>query len=139
MNSGSRIAIEFIVTSLTMSPEKMAEVLPFTPDKSWRLGDTVGRTSLRYKHNGALLSLPKESDVYEIEPIVLKLLDRLEPIKDELIRLSETYPLDFEISCAVYFDRPPACNLSPHTIKRMAELRAAFDLDLIPSDIAGGS
>ena len=102
MNASSEIAIEFIVTSLTMSPERMAEVLPFTPVESRRLGDTIGKTILRWKHNGALLSLPKQSGMYEIEPIVLKLLDQLEPIKHELIRLSETYPMDFEISCAVY-------------------------------------
>lgn len=139
MNDSSRVAVEFIVMSLTMSPERLAEVLPFTPVKSWRLGDTIGKTSMRWKHNGGLLSLPNQSGMYEIEPVVLQLLDQLEPIKHELIRLSEIYPMDFEISCTVYFNRPPGCYLSPETIKRMAELQVAFDLDLIHTNIPADS
>ena len=31
-------------------------------------------------------------------------------------------------------NRPPGCYLSSDTVKRLAELRVAFDIDLIPCD-----
>src|SRR5947209_7386374 len=95
------IAVSFKITSPTMSPERMAEVLPFTPVKSWRVGDTIGNSIIRRKHNGAVFSIPQQNGD-EIEPVVLELLEQLDSMKHELIRLLDTNPMDFEISCAVY-------------------------------------
>lgn len=133
MTISAYVSASFTITSTTMPPEKMIEILPFTPVKYWREGDTIGKSIIRRKHNGAVFSIPQQS-VDEIEPLIIELLDQLEPFKHELIHLSETEPMDFEISCVVYFARPPSCNLSLDTIKRLAELRVALDLDLIPTE-----
>ena len=135
MNSKSSVTVSFTITSPTMPPERIVEVLPFTPSKSWREGDTIGNSIIRRKHNGAVFALPQQR-VDDIEPVVLELLDKLEPIKGELIRMSATCPMDCEVSCAVYFDQPPSCNLSAGTIKRLAELGVALDIDMIHSDLS---
>lgn len=134
MITRSSVTVSFTITSTEMPLERMAEILPFTPSKCWREGDTIGNSIIRRKHNGVIFSLPQKN-VDDIEPVVLELLDTLEPIKDELIVIISNFPIECELSCAVFFAQPPSCNLSADTIKRLAELEIAFDLDLIPSDI----
>jgi hypothetical protein len=138
MKPSSSVVASFTITSETIGPQLLSEILPFTPSKCWGEGEFIGSSIIRYKHNGAVLSLPERS-VDDIEPIVLELLDKLDPVKGEMVRISDIYKIDYEISCVVYFARPPSCNLSVETVRRLAELRAAFDLDLIPCDIKGKS
>jgi Domain of unknown function (DUF4279) len=124
------ITVSLTVTSLTVSPERMAEVLPFTPTKKWHVGDAVGKSMIRRKHNGVVFALPQEVGDH-LEPVVLKLLDELEPIKDEFIRAVTNESLNCELSCVAYFTQPPSCSFAVETIMRIAELKVAFDLDLI--------
>jgi len=124
------IGVSLTVTSLTVTPERMIELLPFTPTKKWAVGDAVGKSSIRRKHNGVVLALPRESGDH-LEPVVLKLLDKLEPFKQAFIHAIVNESLDCELSCVAFFSRPPSCSFTSHTIERIAELRLSFDFDLI--------
>ena len=75
----------------------MIEILPFAPTKRWALGDAVGKSSVRFKHNGVALALPRESG-YDLEPVVLKLLDLLEPVKEAFVRAAASEMLECELS-----------------------------------------
>jgi Domain of unknown function (DUF4279) len=133
MNYNHYIVASLTITSSTMPLETLVELLPFTPSKCWRIGDTVGNSAIRRKHSGVVFSVPRQK-VNDVETVVRELLDTLEPFNKEIKSVIKNESLDCEITCVVYSDQPPSCNLSADTIKQMAEMGVAFDLDLIISE-----
>jgi Domain of unknown function (DUF4279) len=130
MTSESMIKVSLIFTSNTLSLERMVDVLPFAPTETWHCGDAVGKSMIRRKHNGVVLALPQEVGDH-LEPVVLKLLDVVEPIKEHLIHATTNELIDCELSCVAYSTQSPSINFSPKTIKRVCDLNAYIDVDVI--------
>jgi len=131
MTRDPTIDVRLNISSLTVTSERMIEILPFTPTKRWSLGDAVGKSSVRCRDNGVAIVLPSEVG-WHLEPVVLKLLDLLEPMKSAFVRATTDEMLDCQLACmAVFTTSPPSCSLEARTIGRIAELGLSFDLDLI--------
>ncbi|WP_435016428.1 DUF4279 domain-containing protein [Tundrisphaera sp. TA3] len=131
MSSDRVISISLKLTSLSLSPEEIIDIYPIAYTKKWTKGDAIGRSSLHRKHNGVSLELPCEAG-WELEPVILKLLDMLDPAKILSGNLMSNGMIECELSCTIVFSSsPPSCYLNPSTLRRIADLGFSLDIDLI--------
>jgi hypothetical protein len=127
-----RLKLEFIITSTTLTSERITELLGTQPSRTWDLGDAIERTALRRKHNGWCLLAPFEGEELDLSIPTRSLLHLLTPIASRIRKLSN----DFEVYCvfsyAVYlYDETPIVHFAPEVLSEIANLNAHVDIDLI--------
>jgi len=136
MNSKCAIRVALSLTGSEFSPEEVTKTLGLHPTEEWRKGETIGRTALKRKHNGWVLSLPIEKTI-EFGDLLEKLIDMIDPFRDRISTLVLESELDIEISCAIYFeDETPVLNLPADLLNRISALGADLDIDLILGSVS---
>lgn len=115
------------ITSASRTPEQISEATGLTCDRSWRIGEKRGKTTIVERSNGWVLNstLPKSAS---LEAHIEELLGRLLARADKIRALSEHDTV--ELSCVVYAILPPALNFDKSVIQRLAQLGASLDVDL---------
>jgi hypothetical protein len=118
----------YTLTNFECDSSEISKVLALQPTKTWKLGDSIGRSSLCYEHNGWSLSvqIPGSED---LEEHIAQLLNKLSPAWDKLIKLGHAY--DAEFACVIYSYKTqgPGVHLSKKMLQSMAEINAEFDVD----------
>jgi hypothetical protein len=115
------------ITSCTHSPEFISEALGILCDKSWHLGDTRPKTTIKEIANGWILNSGLDKST-PIEDQLESLLKRIAPCSDK-IELTLPDAL-IEVSCVIYADSPPALNFDKSIIDGISSLHASLDIDL---------
>jgi len=122
----NEIIAELNVTGSEFDPDALTRRTQLRPTKKWLAGDSVGRSSRRYEHNGWSIATPKRS---EVEDAVEELLSTLEEHWGEL--LEATSEQEVELSIVVYARSfVPGIHIRAAQLRRLAELNASIDVDL---------
>lgn len=67
-----------------------------------------------------------------MELVLCELLDAVTPYKDRIAEVVEKFGLEVEISFGVYLSsETPACWFAADTIRRVAQLQARLNIDLL--------
>ncbi|MCI0359323.1 MAG: DUF4279 domain-containing protein [Planctomycetaceae bacterium] len=131
MTSNPLVKVELRLTGEGFLPEDVTRVLQTAPTKTWRLGDPVQSTQLVRECDAWVLGFP-QCEAYDIEPVLSRLLDAIEPISERMAKAVAQFNLKPEISFGVYIDgQSPAIQLSSDTIRRLAAIGVCVDVDLI--------
>lgn len=114
-----------------LEPDTMCRELGIQPIRVWRVGDRIGRTILREKTNGWLLSTGKVQ-AYEIGPVAGKLLELPEIVLNHLSKMASENVIEIEISIAVEAtDEMPSISFDRKLLSCVERLSASIDVDII--------
>ena len=132
MTSKPLIELHFSLISETLKKDEILELTPFKPTRSWQQGELILQSIMCYKHSGVRLTLPSIHSFY-VDDAVTELLHFLAPYQFAIGRMTSNMPIEAEIACVAYCERPPAIYLSPISVKQIAAMGASFDLDMFIS------
>jgi transposase len=127
---GTRMHVEFTLTAIGLDPKEITSRIGIRPTKTWRKGDQIQKSLLKFKHDGWSIST-KENDG-DIGLHIKQLMDQLKPHKTKLKKIIKDLNLDAELSCVVFTeeDDRPAIYFKRNVIEFLAELGADIDIDL---------
>lgn len=115
-------------------PEDVTAAVQLTPTRSWRSGDRIQQSKLTRKDDAWLFGFPRQ-EIDDLDICVSKLLDAVEPHKGEIINAMRRFNLKSEISLAIYLrGETPSSFFAAKTIRRIADIEASLDLDLMLVD-----
>ena len=126
----SEIKADFVLVDATLDPDRVTSLLGIQPTEIWRAGELRGKSPLlRHVNNGWVLSsgLPVTSG---LEEHTKALLDQIEPAWDAAVALGDQFYAEFAYAVYSYGGDRPAIHFDSETVRRAAELHAAFDVDL---------
>jgi hypothetical protein len=124
----ARVALR--LTGKGFQPEDVTAMTGVTPTETWRLGEFIGRSQLRRKNDGWAYGLSERKE-FDMEILLLELLEELEPYKVRILDAVRAFELDVEISfCISFQEATPALVFDIETLQRLVDLRAALDIDL---------
>ena len=131
MNSRCTIEVALHLTGVNVNPEEITNFLGLSPTRIWRIGDVIGRSSLKRKQDGWVFGLPKQQTI-DLENMLLTLMDSLAPYQDQIAAIARQLGLEIELSCAIYMEnQTPVGHFGISTLQRMVALGADLDIDLI--------
>jgi hypothetical protein len=126
----AEIKVEFMITGTMISPEEISTLLGMKPTRTWRRGDLIQATRLKYKQDGWCLS-SKEIG-FNLSDHITSLLDNLLPNSEKIVKVCSRYGLESQISCAIYIvDETPIINFSKKVMADMTQLNTTLDIDII--------
>jgi Domain of unknown function (DUF4279) len=98
---------------------------------TWKKGDLVHpKARITREFNGWQLN-PNLNNEEDLDTQLLSLIDKLNPVWSILIQLiNNSCYAQISIKIDAYDDDIPAINFAPETIKKIAEINAAIDIDL---------
>jgi len=122
-----RSLVRLKIVSRKHSPEEIAARIGIQPDKAWRIGDPVERTTMRRKDHVWMRHsrLPESAS---IEEHIDELLDCISPFAAQIKQISEEE--DVQLSCVMYCAEIPALNFSKSVLAKLGNLGASLDIDL---------
>ncbi len=128
------IEVALKLTGQGFDPEDVTKVVGLQPTKTWRLGDPVQRTALRRKNDGWSIGVAP-TETFDMETVLCRLLDIIEPHKEKIIESMSRFNLQGEISFGVFvYGETPASYFEADTVRRVAALGASLGIDLILSE-----
>lgn len=124
----SEVSAAYLLTDFECDPDQISEMLGIQPTKAWKIGEPIGKTILRRKQNGWMLNI-QILNSEDLEEHITELLNKLSPIWDRVVKLSQLYYA--EINCVVYSyeAQGPGLHLDKKTLEKIVELNAEIDLD----------
>ncbi len=128
---GTQISTSFILTG-RFTPDDVTSAVGIRPTDTWRFGESIQKTKLKRKHDGWRLSIASEESLH-LEVQVKSILSKLQPYTTQFRDVCQKLKLNTEISCAIYVkeDQAPSIHLDHDVLKRVAELNAEIDIDII--------
>jgi hypothetical protein len=124
----SKIKVHINITDFDVDPEEITEIIGIQPTKTRKAGDPVPRTIIKTKMNGWLLYAPCDPFKSDLDEQVEKLLEIIEPYKDNFSKLPKGTHI--ELSCFLYsYKERPIIGFSAESIKKLAEIGASIDVD----------
>jgi Domain of unknown function (DUF4279) len=124
----STVSTSFTLTNFECDPNDISLILDIKPTKTWKTGDYIGKSAIRYRHNGWSINtqLPHSQD---LEEQIANLLEVLSPVWNKLIELGNLY--DLELACVIYSyeTQGPGIHLSKQILQKIVEVNAEFDVD----------
>lgn len=125
------ITTNFLLSDFEVDPKEITEMLKIEPSLTWKKGDLVHpKARITRKFNGWLFN-PSLKNEEEIDIQLLSLIDKLNPAWSILVQLiNNSCCAQISIKINAYDDDIPAINFAPETIKKIAEINAAIDIDL---------
>jgi Domain of unknown function (DUF4279) len=124
----SNISTSFTLTGFSCEPENISRALGLEPTKTWKTGDLIGKSILKFKHNGWFLEV-KLTHSIDLEEHVQCLLEILSPAWDKLVEFGKIYDAEFNCVIYSYEAQGPGIHLNKQMLNRMAQLNAEFDVD----------
>ena len=111
--------------------EELVQIIQLAPTKTWRVGDSVQSTRLKRENDGWVFSVPQK-EARDVGALVSELLVIVDRHKQEIVLAAEQLRLEVTISLGVYMrGETPSCSLDAELVRRISELRANLDIDLI--------
>lgn len=128
------ISVYFILTGKDLNPEAITDKLGIAPTKTFRAGELIQpKASPRWRQNGWLLESKLHKSA-ELEEHIEFIFERLQPCWNILKELGQIYESAFD--CAIYvYEYVPALCWEKNIVKKVAELNARIDVDLIYSTV----
>ena len=121
------------------SPEEVTRTVGLQPTKTWRKGESVQNTLIRRKVDGWAFELPYEKTL-ELEEMIRRLLDKLEPYREKLVEVSRDLGLNMQFEWVMYIaNQAPKGHIAADVMQRVASYGADLDMDIIvvPGDENG--
>lgn len=121
--------VGLIVTSDSISPEKISSQLDVPGDKAWRLGDRRKDTAILEKENGwAIYS--KKSESLDIEIHIDEIKEFVKGYENNFKVMSDTFDCDIQLSCAIYCKHQPPLFFTKEVIAWLNDIGASLDIDI---------
>jgi hypothetical protein len=131
MSSKPLVEVALILTGPTLVPSQVTAIVGLKPTKVWLAGDRVQATDLRRKECGWVYGLPQKES-YDLDEVLCELFGVIEPHKTGIVTAINEQNLKSRISFGVYIkDETPAQWFSADTVRRIADIEAELDIDLI--------
>jgi len=131
MTSKPQINVALVLKGEGFLPEQITSIIDLKPTATWRAGDPVQGTKLRRKNDAWVFSL-EYRETYDMDALLRELLHSLEPYLEKILEVSKALGLTRELSFGVYVgQQTPTSWFAADTIRRIAELEADLDIDLI--------
>lgn len=127
-----RIHAEFTITGSNLDISEMTRVIGKAPSQTWRQGDRIQNTELRYKHDGWCLVTTEVEDL-DMESLVRSLVELVIPHRDTLVELCRSKGFNAEVCCVAYVvqEQLPILCLDARIIDMIAQVGASLDIDVI--------
>lgn len=125
----SEIKVGLGIHDFECEPEEITKIIGLTPTQTWKKGDQILKTIMKYKANGWRLSSPCDPFSSTVEEQVNALLDIIIPHAPVFSKLPRgTY---IELSCFMYtYKERPLVGFTAEQVKKLAQIGAAIDLDI---------
>ena len=134
MTTDISICVAITLTGQGVVPADITHHVGLPPTETWRAGELIGKTVLVREHDGWVYAIDQQ-ETCDFEPVMIRLLDTLEPFRERLQSAATRFGLDPEISCVIYTSSSmPSLNFSVNTLVRISMLRCSMDIDIILSD-----
>ena len=124
------IRCDFILTGHGYDPDIITQALGIQPTYTWRAGERVPNSLVRYKHDGwSLTNGPVES--LDVQEVARPLLTSLLPLVDTLADLTEQLGVEAELAYTVRMGgEVPAIHFDREMLGAINQLQAEVDIDL---------
>ena len=128
------ISVYFLLTGKELDPQTITDKLGIAPTKTFRAGELIQpKASPQWRQNGWLLESKLHKSA-ELEEHIEFILEKLQPGWNILKELGQIYEAAFD--CVVYvYEYVPALCWEKNIVKKVAELNARIDVDLIYSTV----
>jgi hypothetical protein len=115
-------------------PDSLSSGIGVSADRTWRAGDLrIPNSIVKHDSAGWCIEAPKQNG-WDLEPVVVQLLDRLKPARSEIRAVQQKFALRSQLSCIVYAaDQVPSLAFGSDVIARLADLQASIDIDVMLS------
>jgi len=125
----ANVRVYLSIWSEESTPAEITSKLNLFPTEVRRMGDINQQRSRRYEKH-AWFYEPQKDIPDSLERKVTLLLDRIEPYREEIVRLSEQATVLIYICYKGYVDWMGGWHLDSTTLKRMADIGCNVNLDL---------
>lgn len=121
----------FVITSETIKPNQITEILKKKPDKSWEINTPkYPNTTITHKYNLWEIFI-KAHNIYHTDVLLEELFTVLLPMKND-IALLDNEDVEKEISIVIYKKKAnfPSISYNPKIISFLNDLNVTLDIDL---------
>ena len=124
-----------IITHFTLNgrfnPDEITLSLGIEPSRTWRHGDSIQNTLLKYKEDGWRVSMD-EKESLDLQECIQSLLDYILPYTAKIKNLYESDELKPEIACVINIenDQVPAVHINKEVMESIIVLNAELDIDI---------
>ena len=127
------ISAEFRVRGEVFNPVEFSKKILLSETKVWFKGDIVMEGSILKRKDNAWVVFTSEIKSYSVENQIRKVLLKVKPYSEWIIKAIQEQKLNVEISVAVYLvgDQTPSIYLAPNLIAEISKYNATVDIDLI--------
>jgi hypothetical protein len=130
---GSQLKVRLVVTSETLLPKTISDLVGISPTTTWLRGETVHPKATNiHKENGWVLSLEDGGT----ELIAERIIDRLIALvpRGKLAALCKQHPgsvaVEMSIIAHLRSESMPSISLTPEQVAFLADCAGSFDVDL---------
>jgi hypothetical protein len=126
------IRVDFTLFGHGVDLERLSHDIGMQPTATYREGDLIRKTALKAEFDAWRLSTGYVNSIDTLE-VVEVLLEKLEPVKENVLRMSESLGLirEFSILLTLRGDHAPSFNLPAEVVRRLADLKCSVDVDII--------
>lgn len=127
LSNSNKIKDRFTLTSPTEAPEKITSSVNVKPDRAWRSGDIIEKTTMRRKSNGWQL-VSQTPSTGNLDEHLEGLAERMYPLagSGEL----QGWAAELSLTVYIYEASSPALNITPTMVRFCSEFGAGIDIDV---------
>ncbi len=125
------LQVEFILTGNDLQVEDLLSTIDLDSVKTWKIGDPIGTSLLKYKHNGWCFETNKIISI-DLPEEVEKVVKILKPYKTRLLEIIRKYGCEAELSCVLYIEDNdiPIVHFPRDIVEFISELNGEIDIDI---------
>ncbi|MCQ4637782.1 DUF4279 domain-containing protein [Anaerovorax odorimutans] len=125
------VRIDLRIMGDEYDPQKVTQKLNIQPTDTWRMGDYIRKTNLKFNYTGWLYSTGEEETLH-INTQLRKIESLFLPKTDMLCELKERYLLDFsfDIVISICNHKIPVIYFESPFTQLVAKLDARIDFDI---------
>lgn len=125
------ISARLIARGATLDPNVITTAVSVNPTRTWKSGDAIGASLLSRSDSGWLYALPLRRG-FAIAPIIIELLDTVEPWTERLLNAIDSGSTSLTVFCGIQFcEQAPDCSIDRDTIQRIGRLGAGLAIDVV--------
>ena len=129
--SKTAVIVEFRILTPNMPADEITRVLKLEPDLTWNKGEVIGKSKLKRKQYGWVLSTGKRTDVHDLDVLILEILKRLKGAQSRLTQVHTKFKSEHVLACVIYSAESfPSVHLNPAILRELIKLDATLDIDL---------
>jgi hypothetical protein len=120
---------ELIITSKTITPAQISNLLGMQYDKSHVIGDLRKHTIIREKENAWILESHLSRSI-SINEHIGELLERVTPIIEKIGQLINQSDIEVQFGCVIFTSKRPRLSFSKEQVVSISKMGASIDVDL---------